>query len=286
MKPFPVRKINVPQDGSKPSISFGIRDVKDILAGKDTLHEFHRHEYFFILALKKGKGLHTIDFTPYKVVNHSVFFIRPGQVHELMLKSESTGYLMEFKNDFYDACDKMSSQLLRSASSMNLCMPDADRFRRLLTLLAFIYAEFTDKKEGHQEVIRANLSIFFIELARHRQQRSAANNVSQYMQERLDRFTELLETHVATHKEVSHYADMLHLSTYQLNAITKAALGKTVSELIDEYIILESKRYLLATSNLVNQVAFLLGYEDVSYFIRFFKKHTGHTPVVFRRNFG
>ncbi|HRW99910.1 MAG TPA: AraC family transcriptional regulator [Cyclobacteriaceae bacterium] len=50
-------------------------------------------------------------------------------------------------------------------------------------------------------------------------------------------------------------------------------------------MLLEAKRYLLATSNQVNQIAFQLGYEDVSYFIRFFKKLTGNTPEAFRKNF-
>jgi AraC-like DNA-binding protein len=77
---------------------------------------------------------------------------------------------------------------------------------------------------------------------------------------------------------VSEYAAMMNLSTYQLNAITKQTLGKTCSQLIDEHIILEAKRYLLATANQVNQIADHLGYEDVSYFTRFFKKHTGYSP--------
>jgi AraC-like DNA-binding protein len=86
-------------------------------------------------------------------------------------------------------------------------------------------------------------------------------------------------------KNVSHYADLLSLSPYQLNAITKASVGKTASDLITEQIILEAKRYLLATPNQIKDVADHLGYEDVSYFIRFFKKHTGHSPDAFRRNF-
>jgi len=77
----------------------------------------------------------------------------------------------------------------------------------------------------------------------------------------------------------------LNLSSFQLNAITKATLGKNCSELINEYVILESKRYLLATSNQVNQIADHLGYEDISYFTRFFKKHTGYSPEAFRNNF-
>ena len=77
---------------------------------------------------------------------------------------------------------------------------------------------------------------------------------------------------------------MLNLSTYQLSAITKGVLGKTPSEVINDYIILEAKRYLLGTSDQVNQIAWHLGYEDTSYFIRFFKKHTGFSPDAFRTN--
>jgi AraC family transcriptional regulator, transcriptional activator of pobA len=78
---------------------------------------------------------------------------------------------------------------------------------------------------------------------------------------------------------------MLHLTPYQLNAITKATVGKTGSEVINEHIILESRRHLLATTNQINAIALQLGYEDVSYFIRFFKKHTGHSPESYRQNF-
>ncbi|HEX8279287.1 MAG TPA: helix-turn-helix domain-containing protein [Segetibacter sp.] len=35
----------------------------------------------------------------------------------------------------------------------------------------------------------------------------------------------------------------------------------------------------------MNQIADHLGYEDVSYFIRFFKKHTGYSPEAFRYNY-
>ena len=77
----------------------------------------------------------------------------------------------------------------------------------------------------------------------------------------------------------------MNLSSYQLNEITKSTIGKTASALLTERIILEAKRYLLATPNQVKDIADMLGYEDVSYFIRFFKKHTGYSPEAFRRHF-
>jgi AraC-like DNA-binding protein len=109
--------------------------------------------------------------------------------------------------------------------------------------------------------------------------------MSTYAHDRLDELLTLLDTNLYTHKQVSQYADMLNLSAYQLNAVTKSTVGKTCSAVIDDHIILESKRHLLATTDQITQIAYRLGYDDVSYFIRFFKKHTGYSPEAFRNNF-
>ncbi len=286
MENIPIRNIKANPKKQHYIESFSIRDVRDLLAGKDMVQELHRHDFFYVLSLEKGKGNHEIDFVSYEVRDHSVFFMRPGQVHQLTLKTGSRGYLMEFKPDFYFPHDKVSQQMLRKASNKNLCQRDAHAFKKLLPILNSIFQEYNNQEENYQEVIKANLGIFFIELVRYRQNpKTPSNSTSTYSQDRLEEFLERLETHISKHKQVSQYADMLNLSSYQLNAITKSTLGKTCSEVIDEYSILESKRYLLATNNQISQVAYHLGYDDVSYFIRFFKKHTGFTPEVFRHKF-
>jgi YesN/AraC family two-component response regulator len=134
------------------------------------------------------------------------------------------------------------------------------------------------------DMIKANLTILLTKLARENACAKTGQDRT-HLQERLDQFRSLLAKHVVNYKQPSDYAEMLNISPYQLNAITKTTLGKTTSEAITDYIILESKRHLLGTSNQVNQVASLLGYEDVSYFIRYFKKHTGLSPEAFRQNF-
>ncbi len=149
-----------------------------------------------------------------------------------------------------------------------------------------IFQESLDKKEKYSEVIEASLGIFLIELVRHQQKgESDIDKNTAFNQDRLEEFSELLNIHISVNKQASQYAEMLNLTPYQLNTITKTALGKTSSELINEQIILESKRYLLSTSNQVKEIAYHLGYEDASYFIRFFKKHTGLSPEAFRHNF-
>jgi AraC family transcriptional regulator, transcriptional activator of pobA len=284
METIPIRSITATQKEPNFSEGFNIRDVRDLLGGKDMIQELHRHDFFYILALKKGTGTHAIDFISYDVCDNSVFVMRPGQVHQHTLKAGSTGYLLGFTTDFYNPHGTLSHQLLRQASNVNLYQFDANGFKKLLSILNNTFREYTDKQEGFQEVIKANLGILFIELVR-QNSKSLPKNTNLYGQQRLEEFLELLEKHIFKHKQVSYYADLLNLSPYQLNAITKATLDKTCSELINEHIILESKRYLLATANQVNQLAYHLGYEDVSYFIRFFRKHTGYSPEAFRNNF-
>jgi hypothetical protein len=72
-----------------------------MLDGKDMVQELHRHDFFFILALQKGAGYHEIDFIQYEVGEHSVFLMRPGQVHQLTVKAGSTGYLVQFEVIFF-----------------------------------------------------------------------------------------------------------------------------------------------------------------------------------------
>jgi len=105
-----------------------------------------------------------------------------------------------------------------------------------------------------------------------------------YARERYEELMQALEANIQTEKSPAGYAAMFNLSLYQLNSITKQISGKTISGLITEQILLEAKRHLLGTTAQVKDIAFGLGYEDVSYFVRFFKKHTGHTPDSFRRN--
>lgn len=275
---IPLRHIAPPPGEAGFSGDFTIRDVADMLAGKDMVQELHRHDFYYLLALQKGAGTHAIDFTPYAIRDHVVFFMRPGQVHELTLHTDSTGYLLAFKADISDG------ELLRRTAAQNAYYFDAGEFGRLLSLLADMFREYINKPHEHLKVIKANLSIFLINLIR-QQDDSPTGTAGHYRQERFAEFSSLLETHITTHKQVSAYAAMLHLSPYQLNAITKSVAGKTCSALIDGQIVLEAQRLLLATTAQVSQVAFHLGFKDVSYFIRFFRKQTGFTPEAFRENY-
>jgi AraC-like DNA-binding protein len=285
MKSIPVRQIVQDQTAIRSLEKFRIREVAALLDGQDLIQELHRHDFFFVLVLQSGAGIHEIDFTTYNIYDGSIFMLRPGQVHQLTLKAGSAGYLMEFNSEFYQPESKPSKQRLLKASNKAFCRPQRARFSRLHTIMSSIFQEHTDKQEGYRDAIKASLELLFIEMVR---QSPAPGNISNertnYAQSRLEEFQTLLEQHITDKKQASQYAQLMNLSLFQLNNVTKTTVGKAASELINEHIILEAKRYLLATPNQVKDIAYHLGYEDVSYFIRFFKKHTGYAPEMFRQN--
>jgi AraC family transcriptional activator of pobA len=270
---------------SEPGLlgSLSIRTLEEILKGKDMVQSLHRHDFFYLLVVEKGYGQHEIDFNLYQFMEHDLFLMRPGQVHKLQLNSKSRGFLMQFTTDFYNPQDKASLLLLRKAGNKNHYRFDGNTFAKLKDILQLIQLESTTKKEGYNIVVKSNLDILLVELIRDQNQPTTIKNL--HLQEKFDKFSLLLEQNILKYKKVSEYATILNLSVYQLNSITKSAVGKTCSEVIDEQVVLEAKRCILATSNQISQMAYRLGYEDVSYFIRFFKKHTGHTPEAYRQNF-
>lgn len=286
MKKIPVRQISPANQDIHTRARFNIRKVSDIMKEGDLFHGLHRHEYYFILLIEEGRGVHEIDFIPHKVQDHSIFMLRPGQVHQLELKAGAKGYLLECKPEFYHATGKEAVHRVRKAWSKGYCRPSGKRFDRLRGLLGQIYTEYIDKEEGFLDAIKANLDLFFIEFIRQSPDpKGNPQGTNSYSLERLEEFQELLERHIAENKQVSFYTQRMNLSAYQLNEVTRSTLGKTASEMVNEQILLEARRYLLATTNQVKEVADHLGYEDVSYFIRFFRKHTGLTPEAFRTKF-
>jgi len=281
---IPIRQIEkTPRELSQLG-NFTIRDLTELLAGNSLTQNLHRHDFFYILLITKGSGKHEIDFVPYQIDRQSLFIMRPGQVHEISLDAGSEGYLMQIGTDFF-ADDQLSRRLLQRAGNCNHHILSDEHFKKVDYPLDQLLREYNQKQLSYRDAIKSYLNLFLIEI-----QRQCAEcdtlipaNAS-YAHEKLEKFMGLVQQNIGTVKKPSDYAEMIHLTPSQLNALTKKLLSKTASEVIVDQILLEAKRLLLATPAQVNTIAYQLGYEDASYFIRFFKKHIGVSPEIFRQN--
>ncbi|MHC0446528.1 helix-turn-helix domain-containing protein [Flavobacterium sp. 3-218] len=101
----------------------------------------------------------------------------------------------------------------------------------------------------------------------------------------LRKFSKLVEQHYRTLHTVADYADLLFVTPKNLSKKIGLVSKRTPNDIIKERIVLEGKRLLAHTQMTVKEIAYSLNYEDDAYFIRFFTKNTGLSPISFRKQF-
>ena len=111
---------------------------------------------------------------------------------------------------------------------------------------------------------------------------SAANNTPQ-KEQLIQKFRALIARHFIESKSVGFYAAQLHVTPKYLSEVLVDITGKTAKELINEHLFLEARSLLKQTSMTIKEIAYWLGFEDQSYFVRTFKKQTGSTPSEYRK---
>lgn len=98
-------------------------------------------------------------------------------------------------------------------------------------------------------------------------------------------FIQLLNKHCRTEHSVSFYAGELCISPEYLSRILKSSSEKTVSQWISEALMREAEILLRNPDLSIQQVADMLNFSDQSSFGKFFKKHRGISPILFKRQF-
>lgn len=95
-------------------------------------------------------------------------------------------------------------------------------------------------------------------------------------------FTELLGEHYTRERSVGYYARQLCITPKYLTTLIKRISGKSVSEWIDSYVILEAKTLLKYSNMSVQEIAYYLNFPNQSFFGSYFKRNTGMSPSQYK----
>ncbi|MEX1241551.1 MAG: helix-turn-helix domain-containing protein [Cyclobacteriaceae bacterium] len=98
------------------------------------------------------------------------------------------------------------------------------------------------------------------------------------------RFANVVSTHFRQERSVQFYAEALNVTPKYLTETVKEINGKSAGDIIDDFVILESKLLLEKPENTIGQVASLLNFSDQSFFGKYFKRLTGVSPKEFKTN--
>jgi AraC-like DNA-binding protein len=83
-------------------------------------------------------------------------------------------------------------------------------------------------------------------------------------------------------RSASDYAEKLNVHVNHLNRAIKESTDKTTTQIIAERVIQEAKNLLRQTTWSVSEIAYALGFTEVTHFNNFFKKHVQLSPMKFR----
>lgn len=243
----------------------------------------HSHTFYLVMWISQGSGTHTIDFKTYSIRPHQLYFLTPGQVHSWQLGPDTTGFNLFFEPNFFRA--QWGNRLhqypfYHSHQHLPLLEINQDE-TRFNTLFAYAYQEYSEQQASRAEVFLSYLHIILESANRLYDQQLPGTDSPYY--DRIRQFEELLEKQFIQVRTIGAYADQMGLTPNHLNHICQKVLGKKASQLLHERLLIEAQRLLTHTANSVQEVGFRLGFEDPSYFVRFFKKHAGISPVAFRQ---
>lgn len=246
----------------------------------------HKHNFYEILWITKGKSNQNIDFKPFSISEDTLFFISPGQLHLFEEWENIEGFIILFTEQFFLQIFQNKNILFELSYLDNLYenpflqLKNEDK-KSLEPIVELLYQE-SKNSEQNAETIQALLLVLLRRIQKIVAAKNNQNN-SKHQIVIFKQFKNLVELNFAKNLSVSEYASQLNISTHQLNAFVKTTCGKTTTEIIKERIILEAQQLLHFSELTVSQIADQLGFEDSSYFARYFKKQLGLSPQDFRK---
>ena len=274
---------------------FAIHDLNEYVKthkGKTTVP--HIHSYYQVIWFKKGIGKHFVDFKEYAVVDNAMFFIDKNQVHYFDDNLDYQGILIHFNETILVQKDSeidffLKYNLFNSPYQQPSCCVNYDNNQILDEYISLIGKELlTGEEFGKNELLKTYLKAFLIQVQRRRNELENQSDVSTLLANdkrmQLIKFVNLIDENYNKGLSISEYAQLMNISSRTLSDLVNASLNKTPSQMIQERIIIEAQRLLLHSELNVNQIAFRLGFDDPSYFVRYFKKHSSTTPLEFRKS--
>lgn len=272
--------------------------------------------YGAILICRKGKARLNVNYKDWELYEGAVITLFPNDVVELKVDGDCKSPQTEngdFKspetenedckspqtaNSFQAEILKYNPSLLREASLQleqtvysslrkDRCRQDTPVVTNIINGMFSLLKVYFDQSECTciSQLVLCQLKAFFIGFHEYLQRNPQyrPDEVKSYrVRELFNRFMMLLERDYKISRDVNYYAAQINISSKYLTNIVSQVTGHTPKTIIDQYVILQLKMHLKRTTQSIKEMAWEFHFADVSFFCRYFKKHTGLTPQQIR----
>jgi AraC-like DNA-binding protein len=248
----------------------------------------HRLNFYNLIFIEQGAGKHLIDFIEYSFEPGSFILVHPDQVHAYDLGPDTRGEVLLFTGSFVEQV--LNNMRMPGFSPNHLGVnyqPVITPSQASVSSCVLLMAELSKELANPDRDVLILMHLFsgLLLMLRRERHETEQNTLSAGQVDKLNRFLDLLHKNFTVMRDANLYADKIHTTYKTLNQVCKKGTGQTAKQLIDAYTLLEAKRRLVIDSCTTQQLAWDLGFNDVSNFVKYFKKHTHYTPSGFRKQY-
>lgn len=267
---------------------FEILDLSEIFkTKKEMMTTPHRAQFFHILWIEKGKGTHFVDFNPISIEDNTIIFIPHNCINNFDKNGSYSGKTILFTNNFFcknnNDLQFLQSSMLFSSLYAIAKFKVSPQLSNLQIILDSIETEYLREQDSAQyEILHNMLHVFLLQSEREMRKQGFQELKPSANLDYLILFKNLLEQNFRKYKSVNKYALELGISEKQLNKASTTQLELTPKQIINERVLLEAKRLLVHSTQSIKEIAYELGYDEPTNFIKYFRKHNSSTPSEFR----
>lgn len=254
--------------------------------GRDT--PAHRHDRFYQLHfLETGRIELTLDDVTH-ALEAPLFFLTPPSVpHAFRTEPTAAGHVVTVAQALvwrlFDEDPSLARRHLGGPRCVALRGPEGrHQARQLSRLFGLLKREVEGRQEGSAAGIEALTRLILIAICRLVDSEGAATGGRRHELAALRRFHELVEREFARHWPLARYAGALNMTEARLTDLCNRLAARSPKRIVHDRLLLEARRFLAFSRLPVNEIAHALGFEDVGYFCRFFKRRQGATPSGYR----
>tara|TARA_B110000902_G_scaffold49018_1_gene55865 strand:- start:569 stop:1369 length:801 start_codon:yes stop_codon:yes gene_type:complete len=251
------------------------QELKGLIASPIAPRQRGYHE---IMWVQKGATNFLIDGDSFSVQANAFFIFPKDRIHQFLPKQVIEGQVIRFSEDLIDDFPRLLFSKFNPISEIKIEKSDNKSLELLFKLFRLEYDLHTEKSL----VITNLLKTIIYKLDDIKQKQFPCQKAHHYSIDSFDQFQLLLDNHILEHKKVNFYAEKLNITPRKLGETVRSILNKTTTEVISNRLLIECKRQLIYSNNSITEIAYELGFEDNSYFTKFFKKLANTTPKKYR----
>ncbi|MGL4336206.1 MAG: AraC family transcriptional regulator [Turicibacter sp.] len=257
----------------------------------------HWHDEMEIIYIKSGQGIFYVNFKPYEFKEGDFFIIPTGSLHwakmeggiccDLQTIVFNLNFLMSFRPD------TIQIKYINPIKNKDITLPIHitkyhEQYQKLSPLIFTLMKSIQDKEFGYELFVKSSFyHLFFLLLNTKRNELLIPNRDHKELTniEKIKNIITHVDTHFDSPLSIEEMAMLTGFSPHYFCHFFKKQTGQTFFVYLNRYRIEKAKDMLRNSDDTITTIAFNTGFQDLSYFIRTFKKYTLASPAVYRKTY-